>query len=402
MVYPITTMGDSTPVANVMANANAIPIILGSKAALMAQIPVIGRNFDREKYAQVKKRIQGNIGDIQETGDAFLVGDSGPMDTLLAKRVIRAQEEILLSFLKPDFLAEYGDEYFEIGLGHRKMLQNLDVIIGSPTEAEVEERAETIFEDMVRRTQMNESFSAFLGRLKLQAAKFITDGDYRAKRVAKQFKKSVREMDGNFLMFAEATNTVTDVMGKLDWQAGILDKKGYHKRSGTERSVRAVQDQNRVEDSIVALTEQISLVGAHLDGFRQEFAQEQKRQNERNDARFCELERKVAHFSGSGFSQNCAPFPNAGQMVAHHVSQPWPQSAPPATEKQKKTPGWQGKVTRQKMPCFECGSMRHVEADCPGPCKASCFLCGEQGHMATSRRFHGVKDQKKVAEPKNE
>ena len=395
--------------------ADAIPMILGSKTALMGT-PTIGQNFDRERYAAVRALMERNIRHIAEIGAAFKTATPGDaMNVIIDSQIKFAQEDIFRSFLKPDFLGQCNGEYFEFDLGYRKMFENLDIILGIPTDEEKAEKAETVFEEMVRRAHINETFSAFFNRLEAQAGKFIDDDGYLAKRVAKQFKRSVREMDENLLMVAEVNCTVTG-LAKTKWQAQQLDNRGMHKR--VERSVRELQDASRVENSILALTQQVGNMGQQLTTQMSHFMQEQKTVNDRTEARVVELERRIDAFSGSHFLQNAAHFPthgtvgHAGQAMTHQVSQSWPRVGKPDTVGNPKSTGptvgtdgrkksWQ-RGTRQNQPCYECGLIWHKSEDCPGPCNATCYLCNLRGHTSSSRRYHGVKTPEGTPAAKNE
>ena len=43
----------------------------------------------------------------------------------------------------------------------------------------------------------------------------------------------------------------------------------------------------------------------------------------------------------------------------------------------------------RKVPCYDCGSLRHKTEDCTGNCTVKCFLCGKVGHYASAKKFHG-------------
>ena len=389
-------------------------MILGSKTALMGT-PTIGQNFDRERYTGVRALMERNIKHIAQIGAAFKTGTAGDaINGIIDGQIKFAQEDIFRSFLKPDFLGQCNGEYFEFDLGHEKMFENLDIILGIPTDEEKAEKAETVFEEMVRRAHINETFSAFFSRLEAQAKKFIGDNDYLAKRVAKQFKRSVREMDENLLMVAEVNCQATG-LAKTKWQAEQLDTRGMHKR--VERSVRELQDASRVENSILALTQQVGNMGQQLTTQMSHFMQEQKNVNDRTEARVVELERRIDAFSGSHFLRDSAQFPthgtvgHAGQAMTHQVLQSWPQvgkSNPKVTGPLGVTESTDGKQKprqrgiRQNQPCYECGLIWHKTEDCPGPCNATCYLCLQRGHTSSSRRHHGVETPKGTPASKND
>ena len=374
----------------------AIPTLLAMKSSLLGT-PQIGLGHGRGAYLKVKTVIEGNIDQIREIGDAFKTGDGAntAVDRIIDSQVEKAQEQIIRSFLKPDLLGKYDGDYFCAGLGPTVMLTNLDNIVGTLSTREAEQQAEDEFMNMTRRADMNEPFTAFLGRLQKQANKFITDATYRDGRVEAQFQKSVREMDLTFLLCASATCTAIGIE-KVVWEAALLDKKALHKRS--ERSVRSVQQGDPVAESVMALTRTVDAFISRSEQKTDELAgqvgqmgldqgrawQAQAQQNERMGQRLADMERMLA--------VQHTPVVNQLQVPTEQAKWPKMQGRFPGEKVADK--GTAGKArrqwgTRQKEPCFECGLIWHATADCPGPCKAVCYLCDQPGHTSSSRRHHG-------------
>ena len=386
---------------------NAIPTLLATKSLLFGT-PQIGLGHDRVAYLKIKAVIEGNVAEIGDIGDAFKKGDgtNDPMDAIIGSQVEKAQEQIIRSFLKKDLLDKYNGDYFCTGLGPAVMLSNLDNIVGTLSTREAEQQAENDFVGMTRRVDMNESFSDFLGRLQEQAKKFISDGTYRNGRVEAQFQKSIREMDQNFLLCAGATCTKIGVE-KVKWEAALLDKKSLHKRS--EQSVRSVQEGDPVTKSVMALTRTVDAFISRSEQKTDELAvqigqmgmdhsrawQAQAHENERMGRRLADMEQRLMSFASSPMVPQ--------QPTVHQLQMPkamaqgqskWPDTRGAFSGNMGVDKGATGAARtkggrRQKEPCFECGLMWHATADCPGPCKAFCYLCGQQGHTSSSRRYHG-------------
>ena len=364
-----------------------ITTILAAKSALLGR-GNIGRNCSPEKYVIFKGELDRNIDQIAAIGTGLLKGENPEcaMDTLIKAQVKGAQEEIFRSFITRDLLEESNSEYFEYGLGHETMITNLEKIIKMPTAEELETKAIEDFDQMTRRVHLNESFEDFFKRLNTQVAKFCTAKEYADKLVTKQFKKSLREMDRNFLLVVGATSEKTGVE-KVKEEAKQLDSKEMHKMS--DKSLHSIATNDRLESAMAELANTVNSVVLMSERRNERFTAElseiresQTRSDNEMDARLREIERNISALSRP--------------HVESRVQRPIVRDAPKTESELPRgdSNNVQQNVSfrrqnKQKTPCYNCGLLWHKTEDCKGDCKIKCFLCGMVGHTSSARKFHG-------------
>ena len=119
----------------------------------------ISRSCSPAKLTELMPEIKGNCDLLKEIGDSLQTA------TELDAFVANCQEEIVRSFLAADLRNLYNGDYFKKGLTHTKMLENLKLVIGVQTEEQMKKAARSKFEGLTRRTDIQESFLQYLGRL---------------------------------------------------------------------------------------------------------------------------------------------------------------------------------------------------------------------------------------------
>ena len=342
----------------------------------------INRNTAPSLVAEILGTIKQNCDLLTKVKTTLDTQKDGNLDCF----VNSSQEDIFRSFLSSDLLQLYDGVYFKNGLGYDVMGSNLKSIIKLPTDDQKAKKARANFGSLVRRTDIDETFTSFLKRLKAEVAIFCKQEEYAQVLVEEHFRNSLREMDRDFLLMLSATHNNTGV-DKLKHEAKILDEKGLHKK--VSREVKALTAISQAESSVAALTESVI-----------DFLKEETQARKLRETREEQMRKEWADFQRTTQAQ-------IAQALRMNIVPPAPTQAPgqytPPTHNSqinnilKQNPGQKrlGFSNRipQKEPCWECGNRFHLTKDCPKNCKAKCFLCGKIGHLSSARKFHGV-DQK--------
>ena len=103
--------------------------------------------------------------------------------------VTSSQEDIFRSFLSSDLLQLYDGVYFKNGLGYDVMESNLKSIIKLPTDDQKAKKARANFGSLVRRTDIDETFTSFLTRLNARDAKSFSWEDIQVPLIEEFLKE---------------------------------------------------------------------------------------------------------------------------------------------------------------------------------------------------------------------
>ena len=330
------------------------------------------------------------LGDVAKSLD-----EAGGLDKFLQN----CQEDVVRSYLGSDLLQLYKGVYFSKGLGYEKMLENLTSILKVPSTEQLTKQARVEFNQVTRRTDIDESFTEFLARLNSEVAKFCNQTPYSTTLVEEQFKGSLRDIDKTFLLMLTHDKTGAQ---KLAHEAKMLDSKNLHKRHVQE--VTAINAVSQAEASVAALADSVTEFIRNESDLRR---REAEAREQRDQKRWAEMESKIETLARANFYSQPHVM-NHAQMVPQAQI---PQQAYMIQSKQMTQNPFQTqnvhniakttdptRSTFRRRPvkefCFECGSRWHETKDCKGDFKGTCWLCGVKGHTALAKKFHGPNAEK--------
>ena len=262
------------------------------------------------------------------------------------------EREIFLSGLAKDLIALYDGEYFNADVSIEQMKLNLAMVIGAPDAKDEEKRHLEEFNSMHRRTEIDETFTSFLNRLKTKAAELTADS-YGQKLVEIQFERNLREMDQSALDFHTLDQTGDALLTK---QAEMLDKMKMNRKKAVK---------------VNSVLEETNLLESKLDDLKNELRQESDKRYE-----------KLLEDLGAKLNQL--------NVSKTETKPPSKSSAPVETKsKAKATKPKKKKKFNKEDYCYVCGLRGHNDPDCKGRPDMVCILCDQPGHVASSRKFHG-------------
>ena len=307
----------------------------------------LNRNTSPDQITAILSLIEDNCNMLKEISDAL--DTDGNLDSFLKN----CQEEVVRSFLGADLLQLYKGVYFERGLGFQEMLKNLKNILKVPSQEQISAQARADFNQLTRRTDIDESFTQFLGRLKNEVAKFWTQEAYATVLVEERFKNSLRDIDKTFLLMLTHDKTGAQ---KLPYEAKMLDEKGLHKRNVNQ--VNQINAASQAEASVAALADSVTEFIRNEAELRRKEAENREKRDEKRWAEIeARIDSRLAHTSTAPFlpqpnmlqqpqflpQAQMTPHPFYSQQV-HNIEKVQPQQTRNPRPKPLKTA------------CLECGS----------------------------------------------
>ena len=310
--------------------------------------PIISRATKPGQLAKLIQNVEKPLNRFKLIADCLMTKTEDEEETnqKVLDLMVELEREIFLSGISKDLMSLYDGEYFNVDVDIDQMKLNLKQVIGSPDAKEEEKRHLEEFNSMQRRTEIDETFTSFLNRLKTKASELTADS-YGQKLVEIQFERSLREMDQSALDFHTLDQTGGALLTK---QAEMLDKMKMNRKKAVK---------------VNSVVEETNLLESKLDELKTELRQE-------SDKRYEMLLEDI----GAKLNQL-----NASKTESN------PQ---PATTKSKakKTKPKKKKFNKDNY-CFVCGLRGHNDPDCKGRPDMICILCDQPGHVASSRKFHG-------------
>ena len=327
-----------------------------SRDGLVFAKPIIARSTKPGQLAKLIENVMKPVNRFKLVADCLVTktGEGEETNQKVLELMEELEREIFLSGIANDLKSLYQGEYFNCDVSIDQMKSNLEQVIGTPDAKDEERRHLEEFNTMQRRTEIDETFTSFLGRLKSKVAE-VTKDSYGDKLVEIQFERSLREMDQSALDFHTLQETGAALLLK---QAEILDKmKMYRKK----------------EVKVNSILEETDLLNSKLNDLKDELRQESAQRYE-----------KLLEDFGAKLNQL-----NVGKSEDKPAPKANPPANPPASTKTKKRSSRKKKEFNKDDYCFVCGLRGHNEPECKGRPDMICILCDQPGHIASSRKFHG-------------
>jgi len=326
-----------------------------SRDGLVFTKPIISRATKPGQLAKLIQNVEKPLNRFKLVADCLTTkiedDEEGETNQKLLDLMVELEREIFLSGISKDLVSLYDGEYFNVDVSIDQMKLNLKQVIGSPDAKDEEKRQLEEFNSMHRRTEIDETFTSFLDRLKAKAAELTADS-YGQKLVEIQFERNLREMDQSALDFHTLDQTGTALLTK---QAEMLDKMKMNRKKAVK---------------VNSVLEETNLLESKLDDLKNELREE-------SDKRYQMLLEDI----GAKLNQL-----NASKTE----TQPQPEKDASASTKPKakKTKPKKKKFNKDDY-CFVCGLRGHNDPNCKGRPDMICILCDQPGHVASSRKFHG-------------
>ena len=321
-----------------------------SRDGLVFTKPIISRATKPGQLSKLIQNVEKPLNRFKLVADCLITKTEDEEEDETNQKVldlmVELEREIFLSGISKDLVSLYDGEYFNVDVSIEQMKLNLKQVIGSPDAKDEEKRHLEEFNSMHRRTEIDETFTSFLNRLKTKAAELTADS-YGDKLVEIQFERNLREMDQSALDFHTLEQTGAALLTK---QAEMLDKMKMNRKKAVK---------------VNSVLEETNLLESKLDELKNELRQE-------SDKRYEMLLEDI----GAKLNQL-----NASKTETN----PQPASTKP---KAKKTKPKKKKFNKDNY-CFVCGLRGHNDPDCKGRPDMICILCDQPGHVASSRKFHG-------------
>ena len=268
---------------------------------------------------------------------------------LIALALNDAKVKVVTSYCKKEFLAAYSDEWSYDNV--ENLEEEITNIIGEVDDSEKVAKLRAKFDNLSRRVETAEKFTAFLKRLNNVAEKLTKDANTRSFIVEAQFEKSLTAGEKEFILVHGDSETVV-----AEKQAKLLDEKKQHlvaKVSAIERNriTELEQQLSVMMDESTELRDIMVRQGEMLEKLRK---QGETRDSDHN-AQINKLKASINAMSKDGATQRGA------------------QRAAP----------YGGKIRRTY--CDECGCRSHS-----GECRfdGDCFECGKRGHTRWAKKHH--------------
>ena len=331
-----------------------------SRDGLVFPKPIISRSTKPENLVKLLEKAEKPVNRFQlvsnclvtKSANDSLSEDQKKANVKLTELVAELEREIFLSAIDNNLMMLFEGEYFNVDVTIEQMKSNLKEIIGVPDSKDEEKRQLEDFNSMSRRTEIDETFSSYLNRLKTKAA-LLTKDSYADKLVEFQFGKMLREMDQSALDFHTLDQSG---IALLDKQAELLDKMKMFRKK--EVKVNSLQDD-------------VTILDSKLTEFRNELRQESKQQYE-----------QLLEDIGAKLNQL-----NVQKSEPKSEKRDPPANANQKANTNKKAP--KKKKFNKDDYCWVCGLRGHNNMDCKGRPDMVCILCDQPGHVASSRKFHG-------------
>ena len=321
-----------------------------SRDGLVFTKPIISRATKPGQLSKLIQNVEKPLNRFKLVADCLITKTEDEEEDETNQKVldlmVELEREIFLSGISKDLVSLYDGEYFNVDVSIEQMKLNLKQVIGSPDAKDEEKRHLEEFNSMHRRTEIDETFTSFLNRLKTKAAELTADS-YGDKLVEIQFERNLREMDQSALDFHTLEQTGAALLTK---QAEMLDKMKMNRKKAVK---------------VNSVLEETNLLESKLDELKNELRQE-------SDKRYEMLLEDI----GAKLNQL-----NASKTETN----PQPASTKP---KAKKTKPKKKKFNKDNY-CFVCGLRGHNDPECKGRPDMICILCDQPGHVASSRKFHG-------------
>ena len=321
-----------------------------SRDGLVFTKPIISRATKPGQLSKLIQNVEKPLNRFKLVADCLITKTEDEEEDETNQKVldlmVELEREIFLSGISKDLVSLYDGEYFNVDVSIEQMKLNLKQVIGSPDAKDEEKRHLEEFNSMHRRTEIDETFTSFLNRLKTKAAELTADS-YGDKLVEIQFERNLREMDQSALDFHTLEQTGAALLTK---QAEMLDKMKMNRKKAVK---------------VNSVLEETNLLESKLDELKNELRQE-------SDKRYEMLLEDI----GAKLNQL-----NASKTE----TDPQPAST---KSKAKKTKPKKKKFNKDNY-CFVCGLRGHNDPNCKGRPDMICILCDQPGHVASSRKFHG-------------
>ena len=196
--------------------------------------PQVTESTDPEKFEKIKNEWTVNFQSF--SGFDLTKINEPDMKTMIQANIDRAKVKIVLSFLKPEFVTKYEDEFTMSD--PTALIRQLTNVIGEPDKSAQTEKIRRRFHEMVRRTENSETFTAYLERLKNVVEKLTKEVSTRKYLLRQQFRDSLSTHEKSFITIHGNEEE------EVSKQAKLLDDK---KQFVFVPSVNAVNT-NRVDE----------------------------------------------------------------------------------------------------------------------------------------------------------
>ena len=238
--------------------------------------------------------------------------------------------DLLFAAIPESFKNSYGDELFD-ATDADDLKKKVKGIIGVVSAEEAAHLSKIKFQSMARRTQADESFVTYLGRLKSAAKGVEGNSDVQDYLVREKFRLSLGPSLLDFIRIHGDGTFDTEKAAEL------LDKKGQHI--------------SRPDVQVLQVNKQMAEMELKLEKALSQISEQGQRLKER-DRELEELKRgwartEINKVDGVGSK------PRGGRKVR----------------------------------CEECGLFNHKTVDCRG-CKLTCYVCGKVGHTQHAVKHH--------------
>lgn len=288
----------------------------------------------------------------------------------------RARKHIILSAFDGNFKTKYEDDLDNV-TSTDELYAILRELIGCPTKAEIVKKMKTQLHQLERRTELEEKFSTYLGRIKKLAEKITTKADTITYLVEEKFVSSLSARELDFIQL----QMVGDINDHTAQQvAKLLDEKRQNKRNGTiasvnasDRKLDAMNEKLHSYDEMFAklMESQLKVEKLTVELNRRQGLQENETQRLYRD-----------------LTQNT----RQGRNDVFEVNRPGNERIPwePREEWQKQ---WKLNTAGYPVRCLECGLRGHYQEDCRGT-KRICETCGRIGHTKVAGNYHSKNEQR--------
>ena len=281
-----------------------------------------------------------------------------------------AKSDIFCSAIKPEMLKLYDGSMFNTKMSIEELEKNLKSVLGTLTPGEAKRQLKADFQKLTRRSDINETFEAFLDRTIAKAKKLTNVQEFQNELVCDQFESTLRPMDLEAIdTFCESNNTGVTLARD---RAKLLDRKKYFKRSEVETHHVELQQANQMlMEQVSDLTRKISSLESSADN--------------RNDAlsnQMAELMLKIDNLSNKPVQVQVHSNDKSGKTKQ---SEPKPKN--PVKEVKKNR--FENRFEDPDYFCFVCGLHKcDNKHNCSGDESKFCVICRVKGHVATSRKYH--------------
>ena len=332
--------------------------------------PQVTESTDPEKFEKLKKEWEVSFQSF--SGFDLEKINQTDMKAMIQANIDRAKVKIVLSFLKPEFVTKYEDEFTMSD--PTVLIQQLTNIIGEPDKSAQTEKLRRKFHEMVRRTENSETFTAYLERLTNVVNKLTNEASTRKYLLRQQFRDSLSPPEKSFITVHGNEEEEVKQQAKL-----LDDKKQFiFVPSVNAVNTNRVEELERFQSDFVSELNRLSSSVLQL----QTVASEPKQDS--STMKLDELSHQIQNMN------SCI-----GQVMQVHNTRGRGRGSYGSTR------GRGGSYAKRPtssnidwtIRCLDCGLRGHHAKDCRPKKHMKCYKCGVMGHTQFAKKFH-PEDQK--------